>query len=369
MFTTQQKQSIIYQAQLWVADTGYAIMEKEQYSQSCDGEYLKAFEVLNYLNVLMDNAVNVFLTSKEQEHIYLCLQDSLKIQNYPVAQLLSELGNDVKIQTGPPGPAGPAGAAGANGTNANIVVTRETAETGITIREEIVGGVKTYYLKLTPYAAATIAVSLDDAVIIDPDQYRVTSIGRVIATLQVFSALTKGRDNVISSTVTEPTSLDATYQTLLNLATLNSTGSQTVTLSPTNVSVTSTYTININDGKTVNASTATVTFVYPFLHGNTAGTAINHYTDLVKLVQTKANKVIKFNGTSQYFWFGFPDTYGNLVQILDQNGFDVTSAFTKLTPVSVTSTGLDVNFTTNYTFYRTTAATTITDGNYTFKFS
>jgi hypothetical protein len=196
----------------------------------------------------------------------------------------------------------------------------------------------------------------------------VTSIGRVIATLQVFSTLTKGRENVTASAITAPADLNTAYQALLDLAEINSNGSQVITLSPTNVSVTSTYSVNINDGTTVKTASATVTFVYPFLHGSSDTTSPSYYTDLTKLVQTKVNKIVAFNGTLKYFWFGYPSSYGDLIQILDQNGFDVTGAFTKLTPVAVTSTGLDVNFTHNYTFYRTTEATTII-GNYTFKFS
>lgn len=368
MLTTQQKDSILYQAQLWIAETGYGIMEKEQYSQSCDCEYLQAFEILNYMSVLLDEHVDVNLTAKEQEKVYTCIQISLGIQNYPVAQLLTETAVPIQIQVGTPGPAGPAGAAGANGTNANIVVTVEPTEDGITVREEIVGTLKTYYLSLTPYIAGAISVSLDDAVIIDPDQARVTSVGRVIATLQVFATLIKGRENVTASTVTAPAGLDLTYQGLLNLTTLNASGSQVITLSPTSVSTTTTYTININDGTTVNTSSATVTFVYPFLYGNSATTSPSYYTDLTKLVQTKANKTVALNAVGAYFWFGYPSSYGNLVQVLDQNGFDVTADWTVFTPVSVISVGLDVNFTHDYTFYRTTAATTI-NGNFTFKFT
>lgn len=369
MLTDVQKNSILYQAQLWVASAGEEIMAKEQYSASCDCEYLKAFEILNYMAVLQDETVDINLTDKEQEIIYVCIQESLQIQNYPVAPLATELVEDVTIIIGSPGPAGPAGPPGSDGTDANIVVEAAPGEDSLTVTPVDVGGVTHYQISFTPYVAATIQITLDDGVIIDPDQTRVTSVGRVISTLQVTVTLTKGRDTVTASTMTAPPGLDVTYQGVLNLVTVNTVGSQVAAVSPTNVSTTTTYTVNINDGTTVNQASAIVTFVYPFLYGNTAGTSPNHYTDLTKLVQTKANKIVTFNGTLQYFWFGFPSSYGTLIQILDQNGFDVTSAFTLLTPVSVTSIGLDSNFTHNYTFYRTTAATTIANGPYTFKFS
>lgn len=368
MLTDVHKNSILYQAQLWVATIGEEIIGKEQYSTSCDCEYLKAFEILNYMAVLQDETVNDNLTDKEQEIIYVCIQESLEIQNYPVAPLATELVDDVTFIIGSPGPTGPPGAPGADGTDANIVVEASPGEDSLTVTPVDVAGVTHYQISFTPYIAASIAITLDDAAIIDPDQTRVTSIGRVISTLQVTITLTKGRDTVTASTMTAPAPLNTAYQLVLNLATVNGVGSQVCSVAPTGVDATTIYTVNINDGTTLNTASATVTFVYPFLYGNSAGTSITHYTALTKLVQTKTNKIVNFSGTVQYFWFGFPSSYGTLVQILDQNGFDVTSGWTLFTPVSVTSSGLDVNFTHNYSFYRSNAATTI-NGSHTFIFS
>lgn len=367
MLSTDQKNSILYLSQVWVADTGYEIVEKEQYSEPCDSLYDKAFLALNYIQVLTDPSVDNTLSIKEQEHLYAELQDMLNLQNYPVAVLPFTLVESVQINVGSPGDPGLPGSPGANGTDADIDVV--SADDDLTVVESVVMGVKTFTLTFTPYIAPTITVALDDADIPDPDQNHVVETGTIIPSLDLIVTLDKNRDNVTSSALTVPGGLAATYAPLVNLTTINTVGIQVISMPISNVSVTTTYTVNISDGTTVNVDSDTVTFVYPYLYGSTASTSISHYIDLSKRIKTQANQVINFSGTVQYFWFGYPTTYGSLVQVLDQNGFDVTSGFTILTPVSVTATGLDSNWTINYTFYRTTLATTISNANYTFKFS
>jgi hypothetical protein len=368
MLTALQKTSILYQAQVWLSELTPELIDKAEYSQNCDCEYLKAFEILNYEAVLLDSDVDNNLTQKEQEYIYICIQEALNIQNYPVAPLALTDIEDVTIQNGEPGPTGPPGPAGTNGTDANINVEAAPGETVIEVTETLVGGVKTFQVKYAPYVAPSLNVSLDEAAIPDPHQTHIVEQGNVIATLQMFIALDKGKNDVTTSVLTSPGSLAASYAGLLNLTTLNASGSQNITVIATNVSVNTTFSANISDGVQSDSDSSSVTFVYPFLYGNSVGTSITHYTDLTKLIQTKANKVIIFAGTVQYFWFGYPSSYGDLVQIIDQNGFDVTSGWTKITGVTVNSSGLTNNWSHTYIFYRSTSATTI-NGSHTFKFS
>lgn len=364
--TTDQKNSILYQSQVWVSEEAYDLLEKQNYSSPCDEEYAKVFKILNYQAVLLDPDVNKILTVKQQEFIYICIQNTLNLQNYPVAPLPFSMVESVDIIVGGQGPPGAPGSPGSNGTDANINVI--TTDPELKVIESIVMGVKTFNIITFPYIAATVSVSLDDATIPDPDQFRVVQTGIVLPTLQVFVNLIKNRDDVVASTFVNPPALDAAYQGLLDLFTLNSTGSQNITVVPTDVDVTTTYNVNIDDSTTVNSGSATITFVYPFLYGSTAGTSIDHYIDLTKLVQTKTNKTVIFNASVEYFWFAFPASYGTLTQILDQNGFDVTSAFTLFSSVTVNSAGLDSNWSISYNVYRTTLATTILNAGYTFKF-
>ncbi len=117
------------------------------------------------------------------------------------------------------------------------------------------------------------------------------------------------------------------------------------------------------------SNTATRTFIYPFLYGVSSNAALSGtalYTALTKLLQQQSNKTLPFSGTGVYLYFTYPEAYPNLTQILDPNGFDVTASFT-LTTVSVTSTGLTTNYTTNYKVYRSNALAS-PNGNFQFRF-
>lgn len=366
MLTTDQKNSILYQSQVWVSEEGYNLLEKEQYSEPCDEVYNTIFKILNYQLVLLDDRVDINLTVKEQEYIYRCIQDTIGLDNYPVASLPFAMVEAVNIIVGAPGAPGLPGAPGIDGTDATVNVITTDPELKVTVSTVL--GVKTFDITKFTYVAGTITVNLNNALIPDPDQNHVVELGTIIPITQLLVNLTKNRDDIVASTLTNPIGLSGAYAIELDLVLLNLLGSQAIVVNIPDVAATQTYTVNIDDGTTVNQASDSLTFVYPFLYGNSSTTSISHYIDLNKLIQTKANKVIPFNGTVQYFWLGFPASYGTLVQILDQNGFDITGAFTELLGVTVNSSGLDANWSVSYNFYRTTLATTI-NGNYTFKFS
>ena len=366
MLTEAQKNSILYQSQVWVGDTAYKIMEQEQYSQSCDREYGLAFKILTYQQVLLDPDVDNNLTVKEQEYIYRCIQDSLNLHNYPVAPLAFSLVESVEFLVGQQGPQGVQGAPGINGTDATVDVVTDDPE--LQIEETVLLGVKTFTIRNFKYLAPALTVALEEASIPDPNQSHVVETGVIIPSLALYINLTKGRDNVTSSVLISPGSLASAYAGELDLTDLNNTGTQAITLNLVNVDASTTYTVNIGDGVNTDVKSTNITFVKPFLYGDSVGIlTTTHYTDLQKLIQTQGNKNIAFNDTVKYFWFGYPASYGALSQILDQNGFDVTAGFVVSNPVSVTSTGLDANWTEDYIFYRTELATTI-NGTYVFKF-
>jgi hypothetical protein len=366
MLTTDQKNSILYQSQVWVAETGYKIMEKEQYSDPCDREYDLAFKILNYQMVLLDPDVSLTLSEKQLDYIYRCIQDSLNLMNYPVAPLPFAMVESVDILIGTQGPPGIPGAPGTNGTDANINVI--TTDPQLQVIESVVLGVKTFDIKLFLYTEPTLIVVLDNASIPDPDQHHVVEIGVVIPVLPLNITLTKGRDNVTASTMLLPVSLAATYAAEVDLPFLNSNGSQLIILNLSNVDEAEVFQVNITDGTETNVASDSITFVYPFLYGSSAGLlTTTHYQDLNKLIQTQGDKSVLLQGVNEYFWFGFPADYDPLTEIYDQNGFLVTGAWTEVNPVLVSSSGLDNNWALNYRFYRTTVPTTI-DGIYTFKF-
>jgi len=113
----------------------------------------------------------------------------------------------------------------------------------------------------------------------------------------------------------------------------------------------------------------TATFVYPFLYGTSASGSLSGsalYTGLTKSVAATGNKTINMSGTNVYMYFCYPTSYGLLSQILDPNSFDITGSFTQST-VSVTSTGLYSDWTTNFYVYESDL-TTVYGGEFQFKF-
>lgn len=366
MLSTDQKNLILYQAQVWIADTGYSILEKEKYSEPCDAIYAKVFKAINYVTTLQDADLELTLDEHQQETIYTCLQDYLKLGNYPVAGLPVTLSESVLITQGSQGLPGTPGAPGTNGTDATMDVVGHP-DGNITVITTYIGLVKTATVQYTPYVLPAISILLDEGVIPDPNQARVVELGNVIATLGITVNLIKGRNSVTASTVVAPGGLNTAYQSALNLTTLNSIGTQAVAISQTNVAATVTYNINITDGINTPQDTEIVTFVYPYLYGQTGTTSTAAlYAALSKLIKTEGDHSVPFSGTDQYFWFGLPVAYAAITRIKDANGFDVTTAFTLVATISVTSTPFGANnWTHNYNFYRTVEGTTI-NSSYTF---
>ena len=295
-----------------------------------------------------------------------CLVKLSDINDYPAAPVLYNSIKPTVINQS--GPQGPAGSPGADGSDATIDVV--TGDDTISITESAPGGVRTFTVAYNPYSAPLISTTIDTGSITAPSsRYRET--GESI-TVPLVITVTKGRETVTASTVTNPVGLDAPYQLVLDLASINGTGSQVIPLTDTAQTVSQTYTVNVTDGTNTPANSDNIYFNYPILYGNSASTSINHYSTLAKKtrsdggIQAKQTTTVTFNAAAEYFFFAFPEGYGDLTSIKDQNGFEVLGNFTKTAAVSVTSTGLSNNWTVNYTEYRTTAATTISNQPYTF---
>lgn len=254
------------------------------------------------------------------------------------------------------GQQGNPGTNGSPGTDANINVISDPDYDNISVIEEVIADVKTFKLGYAPYTAPTADIAIQGSHVIE--------IGVVIPNLGINVTSTRGRELILDRQIISPPGL-----TLSN-PNLNDPGPQTENVAATNVSTTTTYTLQVQDDRgTVNDSD-TITFVYPFLYGNTPFTSFNPYTALNKLVATKSNKSVLFNGTNQYFSFAYPVSYGLLTQILDQNQFpfDLNNDWVRTT-VNVSSINLDNNWVNvPYYVYTTANNTIINNGTYTFKF-
>lgn len=108
----------------------------------------------------------------------------------------------------------------------------------------------------------------------------------------------------------------------------------------------------------VTAST-TVSFIQPYYYGKTAGTSISDFTGLTEDVKNKGNKTYKFTTNNEHMVIAYDKAHGNLTSIIDPNGFEVISGWTKS---ELTVGGFD------YYVWIADSATTDTNASFTFKY-
>lgn len=106
---------------------------------------------------------------------------------------------------------------------------------------------------------------------------------------------------------------------------------------------TKSFTMYVSDGTATASSSVTLNKVLPFFYGATtsviSSSAFNgtFAGGLTKIVKSKSNTTVSLSGNGVCIYFAYPSSHGALSQILDQNGFDVTSSFTYSTSVSINS--------------------------------
>jgi hypothetical protein len=107
------------------------------------------------------------------------------------------------------------------------------------------------------------------------------------------------------------------------------------------------------------SATKTINFIQPYYYGKSASSTISDFTGLTRSVTTKGEKKFSFTTNNEYMVIAYDAAYGNLKTILDPNGFDVTSGWTKST---LTVGGL------SYFVYVANDPTTDTNAQFTFKY-
>lgn len=142
-------------------------------------------------------------------------------------------------------------------------------------------------------------------------------------------------------------------------------GSQSYTDMAT-LTATTIYTATVGDGSTTNTSNSvTFTFVYPFYYGVGAQALTGaQVQSLTKVLQVKQNTTVITSPSNQVYYFAYPQSYGSLTSIKDQNGFNVTSGYTQR---SVTLTMLDSS-SQPYYIYEFNTLTTQTNFSNTYNF-
>ncbi len=117
--------------------------------------------------------------------------------------------------------------------------------------------------------------------------------------------------------------------------------------------------------------TFVVVWYDPFYYGvGSKNLTVAQVQQLTKSVSAKGNKTFSFSPNNQVYYFAYPASYGNLVSILDTNGFEIIGDFTKRTE-TFTQNGTYFKNPTNITYYvyEFNNLTTQTNFNITFKFS
>lgn len=103
----------------------------------------------------------------------------------------------------------------------------------------------------------------------------------------------------------------------------------------------------------------TMNFILPYYYGASNSSTVSNFTGLTSNVSAKGQKTFKFTTNNQYMVMAYDSSYGNLSSILDSNGFETISGWTKST---LTVDGF------SYYVYVANSATTDTNASFTFKY-
>ena len=356
--------TVIGLGQWTLGDLSYEIVKMEEAGQENTKDHTdkvtRLIMLFGYLDFIIDDDGEIqpqFLEDSNAEKFNKLLDGIYKLSNIfnvSAAPILG-MGRAPLVYAGI-GQAGTPGTTGPPGSDADIDVIEDPDYDNMSVIEVIISGVKTYKLGYAPYVAPTDSIAIQGSHTIE--------IGTVIATLGIIVTSTKGRETIIRRQIVSPGGL-----TLSN-PNLNDPGPQQENIAATNVAATTTYVLEVEDDRNTVSANDTITFVYPFFYGATPSTVFTVYTALTKLIESKSNKSVLFNGVNKYFSFAYPVSYGLLTQILDQNQFPFNIATDWVrTTVNVTSVGLTNNYVNiPYYVYTTASQTTINNGTYTFKF-
>lgn len=121
----------------------------------------------------------------------------------------------------------------------------------------------------------------------------------------------------------------------------------------------------IMDGSLTKTSSL-ISVVYPTFYGATdiVPTTSDEITALTKLVRVKNDLAQLFTVDNKYIVYAYPSSFGDLTSIIDSNGFENITDFTKTTIEVTTTTG----YNTTYNVYTTNSKKTVDNFKFTFKF-
>lgn len=118
------------------------------------------------------------------------------------------------------------------------------------------------------------------------------------------------------------------------------------------------YTATATDGTEKTEASVKYIFVNPYYNGTCDDpAAIADFTGMNEVLEVKGKKVVSYTADNQYIVFAYDNSYGDLTSILDGNGFENLTAFSKTT--------IEVSGVT-YALYTTQNKVTCSNFKYTF---
>ena len=126
-----------------------------------------------------------------------------------------------------------------------------------------------------------------------------------------------------------------------------------------------TYNIEVQGATTLFQSSIQAVFVAPSFYGVAAPSADEAtIKGLTKIVESKSTQTLSFSPTLQRFYYAYPNSFGALSKITDQNGFVLTNSFNSYNRTFTLDSGVFVD----YIIYEFNANTTQSNFNLTFTF-
>ena len=124
------------------------------------------------------------------------------------------------------------------------------------------------------------------------------------------------------------------------------------------ITVDTTYTATATDGTEKNEASVKYVFVNPYYNGTCDDvTALTDFTGMNEVLEVKGKKVVSYTADNQYLVFAYDSSYGELTSVIDMNGFENLTAFSKST--------IEVDGVT-YALYSTQNKVTCSNFKYTF---
>lgn len=102
------------------------------------------------------------------------------------------------------------------------------------------------------------------------------------------------------------------------------------------------YSALTRDGVSTTTNTINLYGIYPMFYGTNINNNLNYLFSLIKIVDNKSNKRVFISGNG-YIYFIYPESYGTLVDILDESGASIMSQFDSFTRNFSSPNGFWVN--------------------------